>query len=112
MKEFKDYLDRKMQNKKDLFEAMNEAHKNRNVKKQSSIEWYLEQVNILSYRYAGKVITLGEYVNEKNIIEKQLKELYKNEHRETWIESSKSLTNIVDVNKSFDIYYQTTYENE
>lgn len=33
MKEFKDYLDRKMERKKDLLNAMNEAHKNSKMKK-------------------------------------------------------------------------------
>ena len=47
--------------------------------KQSSIEWYLEQINILDYRYNGKSITLGEYVNEKNRLELKAKEIHKQE---------------------------------
>lgn len=74
--------------------------------KQSSIEWYLEQVNIIDYRYNGRVITLGEYVGEKNRIEKQAKEM----HRKEIIEATKYGNSFEQGDLICETYYKNTYE--
>lgn len=73
--------------------------------KQSSIEWYVEQVNILDYRYNGKIISLGEYVNEKNIIELKAKQMHKQEIIEAHEEGVER-----DYHGESEQYYKNTYE--
>lgn len=76
--------------------------------KQSSIEWYLEQVNILDYRYNGRVITLGEYVGEKSMLELKAKEMHKQEIIDAF--SWNVYGN--DYTKDGIYYYKNTYEKE
>ena len=80
------------------------------MKKQSSIEWYLEQVNILEYRYNGRVITLGEYVNEKNRLENQAKQMHKQEIIEATLYGWRKSTEVNSIEPNE--FYKNTYEKE
>ena len=78
------------------------------MKKQSSIEWYLEHINILAYRLNGKSITLGEYVNEKNRLELKAKEMHKQEILDATLYGWRRSTEINSMHPNE--YYENTYE--
>ena len=74
-------------------------------KKQTAVEWYIEECRNLEYEYDTLGIGILKYIERKKEIETQAKQMEKEQHEETWAaawnESAKS--------GDFDDYYNKTY---
>jgi hypothetical protein len=84
-----------------------------NSEKQTALEWYIEQHNILAK--ISDTLSNGEIVKRISDIEKQAKEMEKGQMENTWIsaleyaiELLKGLHNI-ESKDAFEKFYKTTY---
>jgi len=80
-------------------------------KKQTAVEWFIEQLDKLEYEYDVEGISILDFDKRKIEIENQAKQMENNQHEETWFSSRvEDMGDEFKVEqKSFDDYYNETY---
>ena len=83
-------------------------------KKQSSVEWYIENRKKLEYDYDTKGIGILNFIERKNEIEKQAKAMHKEEVESAWrnglIKGMDSPLPEKYYNESSHYYYKETFK--
>jgi|694.fasta_scaffold00082_105 hypothetical protein len=80
-------------------------------KKQTAVEWFIEQLDKLEYEYDVEGISILEFDKRKIEIENQARQMEKEQHEETWFSSRvEDMGDEFKVEqKSFEDYYNETY---
>jgi hypothetical protein len=77
---------------------------------QTSVEWYIEQLNIYGDKAFNREITLGEFHIKKQELTAQAKEMHKEEMHKCasfWREKENDIEKTI-----FEVYYNETFNNE
>ncbi|MFY8160499.1 MAG: hypothetical protein ACOVNU_04155 [Candidatus Kapaibacteriota bacterium] len=82
---------------------------------QTSVEWYIEQLNIYGDKAFNKEITLGEFHIKKQELLEQAKEMYKEEHKTTFDAGMNFSADYFDptcTNTEAENYYNETFKKQ
>ena len=89
-----------------------------NETEQTAVEWQHIELMRINFEYATSKITPREFQEQTKYILEQSKEMEKEQHRQTWFDSTSQFDNSVEMTfkkdffkKDFDRYYNETYGN-
>jgi hypothetical protein len=80
------------------------------MKKETSVEWYIEQRNLLENALRSNLFGLGAYFQRKSEIENQAKQMEKEQMKEAALDNvttNEKLRKIFEI--QFEQYYNETY---
>jgi hypothetical protein len=82
--------------------------------KQTAVEWQFEQFFNSFEKFNNGECTFNEYLKRNLEIRKQAKEMEKEQHKQTWLDSTAQFDNAAEMTykKDFEQYYNETFKQQ
>ena len=82
--------------------------------KQTAVEWQFEQFFNSFEKFNNGECTFNEYLKRNLEIRKQAKEMEKEQHKQTWLDSTAQFDNAAEMTykKDFEQYYNGTFKQQ